>query len=82
MCQFLYMNYLPNQSSEQASESNQVIVSLIATEKTVITSTGGSSTTNELPLEAELHRRADAMTDVLSQIMERPTTIRHWGLNE
>jgi hypothetical protein len=76
------MNFLPNQSNAPASGSDQADVSLLMTKTTTVTSTKGDFAANELPLEKALHRRADAMTDVLTEIMDRPVTPRFWGLNE
>jgi hypothetical protein len=76
------MNYLPNSINVPAGGANPALVSLIVTETTIRTTTEGNSAANELPLEKAMHRRADAMTDVLTEIMERPTTPRFWGLNE
>lgn len=77
-----YMNSLPNQINAPAGGSNPAIVSLIVTKTTFLTTTEGDSTLNELPLERAMHRRAEAMTDVLTEIMDRPITPRFWGLNE
>lgn len=76
------MNCLPNQSSLQASGPSPVVVTLITTEASVLTSSEVTSTASELPLEKTMHRQAEAMTDVLTQIMDRPLTPRFWGLNE
>lgn len=75
------MNCLPNQISEPSGAS-QLVVSIIATETTVLSSTTGNSSVNGLKLEEEMHRRADAMTDVMNKIMDRPPAPRFWGLNE
>jgi len=77
------MNLLPTRCSEPAaSGSNPVVVSLTVTETTVANSLEGNLSTNELPLEAALHRRADAMTEIMAKIMARPAAPRFWGLNE
>jgi len=75
------MNCRPNQISEPKGTS-QMVVSLIATKTTVLSSPPANSSGNGLKLEEEMHRRADAMTDVLTEIMNRPSTPRFWGLNE
>lgn len=76
------MNFLPNQSNVPAGGSDQVVVSLIMTKTTILASPEGNPAVDELPLEQAMHRRAEAMTDVLTDIMERPVTPRFWGLNE
>lgn len=76
------MNLLPNQNSVTAGGSDQLIVSLLVTETTVLTKAEGHATGNSLPLERAMHHRAAAMTAVLTDIMERPITPRFWGLNE
>lgn len=76
------MNVLPNQARVPAGGSNLALVSLLVTETTVLAQAEGNSPANELPLEKALHQRADAMTDVLGGIMDRPLTPRFWGLNE
>jgi len=77
------MNPLPNRCSEPAtSGSNYAAVALTVTETAVVSSTEGNPATNELPLETALQRRADAMTEVLAKIMDRPPASRFWGLNE
>lgn len=76
------MNFLPNQSNVPAGGSSQIAVSLLVTETTLLTQPEDNIAVAELPLEKTLHRRADAMTDVLTEIMDRPLTPRFWGLNE
>lgn len=76
------MNVLPNQSNVPAGGSNQLVVSLIVTETTLAKTAEGNSSLDELPLERAMHRRAEAMTDVLTEIMDRPVSPRFWGLNE
>lgn len=76
------MNFLPNQNSVPAGGSDQVVVSLLMTKTTVLSSLEGNAAEDELPLENAMHRRAEAMTDVLTEIMDRPITPRFWGLNE
>lgn len=76
------MNCLPNRTTEQASGQDQVLVSLIASETTLLSSADENPVLNELALEAEMNRRAGVITDVLARIMEEPVAFRHWGLNE
>lgn len=76
------MNFLPNQTSAAAGGSDQVVVSLLMTKTTVRSNLEGNAAADELPLENAMHRRAEAMTDVLTEIMDRPITPRFWGLNE
>ena len=80
--QTYYMNVLPNQTSVPAGGSHQIAVSLLATKISVRTTAEENPTTNELPLEKAMHQRAEAMTDVLAEILDRPLTPRYWGLNE
>lgn len=77
-----YMNILPNQNTVSAGEPNAVIVTLTLTETSTLSSSEGNPEPSELPVERALQHRATAMTDVLSEIMERPLTPRYWGLNE
>ena len=79
--QTYYMNCLPNNTSERTSGSSQVVVALIATETTVLSTTGNTPISG-LTVEEKLQRRAEAMTDVLTEIMDRPVAQRFWGLNE
>jgi len=76
------MNCQPCPSIEQASGQSQVVVSLSASETTLLPDDTGSTAVDELPLEAEMNRRAGVITDVLARIMEQPAAFRHWGLNE
>jgi hypothetical protein len=76
------MNCLPNMPTEPASGRNQVVVSVITSETTFLSSEPGNATFSELELEAEMHRRAGVITDVLARIIERPAAPRYWGLNE
>jgi hypothetical protein len=76
------MNSLPNHTSATAGGADQRIVSLLVTETTVLTKAESNSPSPSLPLEQAMQQRAAAMTDVLSEIMERPITPRFWGLNE
>ena len=76
------MNVLPNQTSIPAGGSSQIAVSLLATKISALKTAGEYPTAKELPLEKAMHQRADAMTDVLVKIMDRPLTPRFWGLNE
>jgi len=76
------MNCQLNQTSEPTQAPSPVVVSLLLTETATRTSSAEISAANELILEAAMRRRADAMTDVLTGIMERPLTQRFWGLNE
>jgi hypothetical protein len=76
------MNCLPNQLTNAASGQGQVVASFLAAEATFRSSSPEHRESNELELEAEMHRRAGAITDVLAKIMEEPVAFRHWGLNE
>ena len=76
------MNVLPNQTSVPAGGSSQIAVSLLATKMSVQKTAGEHPAANELPLEKAMHQQAEAMTDVLAEIMDRPLTPRYWGLNE
>jgi hypothetical protein len=72
------MNHLPKQTSGPPRGSNprpaSEITNFFTTDKT---------TPPPAPvIEAEIKRRADTMTAVLAKIMDRPESIRHWGLNE
>ena len=80
--QRFYMNVLPNQTSVPAGGSSQIAVSLLATKMSVQKTAGEHPAANELPLEKAMHQQAEAMTDVLAEIMDRPLTPRYWGLNE
>jgi len=80
--QRFYMNVLPNQTSVPAGGPSQIAVSLLAPKISVLKTAGEHPTANELPLEEAMHQRADAMSDVLAEIMDRPVTPRFWGLNE
>jgi hypothetical protein len=76
------MNCLPNQMNEQVSGRSQVVVSLIASETRLLSSSAEIPVVSELALEEEMNRRAGVITDVLARIMEQPAAFRHWGLNE
>jgi len=76
------MNCPPNMTTEPASGRNQVVVSLISSETTFLAGEPENPATSEPELEAEMHRRADVITDVLARIIERPVAPRYWGLNE
>ena len=77
------MNCQTNKSSERSSGSGPVAVPLIAAAETAaFPNCEGNSVVQELPLEQAMHRRAEAMTDVLTKIMDRPAAQRFWGLNE
>ncbi len=76
------MNSLLNKTTDQANAQGPVVVSLLATESKVLTRITDDSGVDELVLENELRRRADAMTEVLQKIMDRPAAPRFWGLNE
>ncbi len=80
--QRFYMNVLPDQTSVPAGGSSQIAVSLLATENSVLKTAGEYPPAKELPLERAMHQRAEAMTEVLAEIMDRPLTPRYWGLNE
>jgi hypothetical protein len=76
------MNNPLNQTTEQAGGAGQVAGSLLTTQVTIRTGGAGNFEGKELALEQEMHRRADAMTEVLKKIMDRPAAPRFWGLNE
>lgn len=76
------MRSLQNISTDQANGPNKVLVSLVTTETRVLTSATGNSQAKREALENELKHRADAMTKVLTEIMDRPAAPRFWGLNE
>jgi len=76
------MNGLSNKATEQAGERDQVVVSLSTSETKAFASDPEEPVVSELVIEAEMIRRADAMTDVLARIIQRPAAPRHWGLNE
>ena len=80
--QTYHMNVLPNQTSVPAGGSSQIAVSLLVTKISARKTAGEHPTANELPLEKAVHQQAEAMTDVLAKIMDRPLTPRFWGLNE
>lgn len=76
------MNLRPNPNSAPAGRPNPFAVSLIVTETTVLKPAEEIPSVDELPLEKAMQRQATAMTDVLTEIMDRPVTPRFWGLNE
>ena len=76
------MNCLPNQITQRVSGSSPVVVSLIASETTIVSGRTGNFTNGELAFEAEMTQRAEVITNVLAKIMEQPSAFRHWGLNE
>lgn len=78
------MNCQPSQNMnvDQASGQGQVVVALLASDTTLLSTTTGTTAVDEIVIEAEMHRRAGVITDVLARIMEEPTPRRHWGLNE
>jgi hypothetical protein len=76
------MNFLPKQNNAPGGGADQMVASLLLTKTTFRTSVAGPAIANELPLENAMHRRAEAMTDVLTGIMDRPITPRFWGINE
>ena len=76
------MNCLPNSTTESAGAPDQAVVSLVASEATFSSGDSDEFTVSELVFEAELHRRAEVITDVLARIIDEPAPFRHWGLNE
>lgn len=76
------MNILPNQNTASVSKPNAVLATLTLTETSTLSSSESRLDQAKLPLEKAMHRRAEAMTDVLTEIMDRPMTPRFWGLNE
>jgi len=76
------MNCLPNSTNQPAGGPDQAVVSLVESETTFSSGESEEFTVKELVFEAELHRRAEVITDVLAHIMDDPATYRHWGLNE
>lgn len=76
------MNILPNHKTVSAGDPNAVVVTLTLTETSTLSSSDSRLDPAALPLEKAMHRRAEAMTDVLTEIMDRPLTPRFWGLNE
>lgn len=76
------MSSLQHQSGVQANGLDQVVVTLIATETTSLANVEEAPAFNELPLEAAMNRRANAMTHILIEIMDRPVPQRFFGLNE
>jgi len=76
------MKCAPDTKIEPAGGAGPVAVAVVTTDAFLVGGDFASPITSELELEAEMNRRASAMTDVLARIMERPTTPRHWGLNE
>jgi hypothetical protein len=81
-CEIVLMNNQLNQTAEPTGGKGVVVVSLLATETTVHSTGPGNSAGKGLMHENEVQHRAEAMTDVLQKIMDRPPAIRHWGLNE
>lgn len=82
------MKCLPSHSVKLTAGAHPIIVTLITSDSFVTTQTCSLRGTAEhwsipvLPLEAELMRRANEMGKVLDEIMERPISPGHWGLNE
>ena len=76
------MNCVSHQPEKPASGPSQVVVSVMASETTLLSGPVLNLAVDELILENELKRRAEAITDVLTEIMDQPTSYRHWGLNE
>lgn len=76
------MNSLPNKSTGPLVPSEQIAVTLLLTEKVVRTDVADDAAAEGRKLEAELDRRANAMTSILAGIMDRPAANRYWGLNE
>jgi hypothetical protein len=76
------MNSLLNKTTDQANAPGHVVVSLITTESKILNRATDTSGADQLVLQDELRRRADAMTEVLQKIMDRPAAPRFWGLNE
>jgi hypothetical protein len=76
------VNHQQNQSNAQAVRSAEVVVTLVTTDTTALASADETAAFDELPLEEAMHRRANAMTNVLIDIMDRPVPMRFFGLNE
>lgn len=76
------MNSQLNQPIQPPGGAGEVAVSLLATEPPIRSKRPEDFAAARLALEHEVQHRAEAMTDVLQRIMERPPAIRHWGLNE
>jgi hypothetical protein len=76
------MNNPLNQTTKQAGGAGPVAVSLLTTQVTVLAGDAGNSEGKGLAPEQAMHHRANAMTEVLKNIMDRPAAPRFWGLNE
>lgn len=76
------MNCPQNKSVEPACGRDQVEPPLVSSEATFLALGSGIHIGSEPELEAEMDRRAGAITEVLARIMEQPKAFRHWGLNE
>ncbi len=76
------MKSRPPHSDDQATGSRFLLTSVLTTETTTLASDESEPLHDTLPLEKTLHHQATAMTDLLVEIMERPTTPRFWGINE
>ena len=71
-----------NETPEQASGGKQTFVSIVASETITVAGDSANPPLDERELEAEVERRASAMTEVLVGIIEHPAAPRYWGLNE
>ena len=76
------VNHQQNQSNARPVRSAEVVVTLVTTDTTALASAEENTAFDELPLEQAMHRRANAMTNVLINIMDRPVPMRFFGLNE
>ncbi len=76
------MNNQLNQTIGPPAGTGEIVVSLLATETTIRSHRPEDFAATRLALKHEVQHRAEAMTDVLQRIMDRPPAIRHWGLNE
>jgi hypothetical protein len=76
------MNCVPNISADQAGGQSRVVVSLMTSETTIFSASTGDPAVTQSSIADDLQRRAENITVVLAEIMDYPTPIRHWGLNE
>lgn len=76
------MKRLPNDVPDAASGGQETFVSIVTTEMTLLPNDQKSRVPDERELEAEMERRATALTAVLTRIIENPAAPRYWGLNE
>ena len=54
-------------------------VAMVSTETATFTQVASAA---ENPFEQDVHVRADTITVVLSKILDQPSVIRNWGINE